>query len=85
MEKNILPTDEEINKAFENTNFGPAPHWHILKFSLLKVASGYHTGYTSQCILHELKLVNKTDAKPGLTKRGKYCLWEWFEKGYKDY
>ena len=81
--KKIIPTDEEIEKAFENTNFGPAPNWHTLKYSLLKVASGYHTGHTSQCILIELGLV--TPKLKTLTKRGKYCLWEWFEKGYKDY
>lgn len=84
-DKNIVPTDEEIDKAFENTNFGPAPKMHILKFSLLKVASGYHTGYTAQCILHELKLINQSGTKPNLSKRGRYCLWEWFQSGYKDY
>ena len=85
MKINIEPTNEEINKAFENTNFGPAPKMHTLKFSLLKVASGYHCGYTSQCTMNELGLVDKTTSAPILTERGKYCLWEWFQKGYHDF
>ena len=81
--KQVVPTKEEIDKSFENTNFGPAPNMHILKFSLLKIASGYHTGHTAQCILLELNLI--TPKCKVLTKRGKYCLWEWFDAGYRDY
>jgi len=83
-QKNIVPTKEEIEKVFKNTNFGPESNDYILKFSLLKIASGYHTGYTTQCILHELKLITQSGTKPSLTKRGKYCLWEWFCAGYRS-
>jgi len=81
--KNITPTESEIEAAFRGTNFGGEPNMHILKYSLLKVASGYHTGYTAQCIMHELKLVNKSTSKPSLTVRGKYYLWELFQGGYR--
>ena len=83
MRKEILLTKEEIEDVFNKTNFGPTPYEHIVKFSLLKIASGYSTGYTAQCCLLELGLVNP--ACKTLTKRGKYCLWEYFQKGYKDY
>lgn len=83
--KQTTPTEQEVDKAFENTNFGPVPKMHTLKFGLLKVASDYHNGHTAQCVLYELGLVGSSAEHQKLTARGRHCLWEWFESGYKDY
>ena len=83
MQDNIVPDVKEISEAFEGANFGKAPNIHILKFSLLKIASGYSTGYTIKIIMIEMGLVTK--GARNLTKLGKRCLWEWFSCGYNDY
>ena len=74
-------TNKEIEEIFENTNFGEAKPENIIKWSLLKIASGYATGYTAKVILQSLGLLSRAK-EPKLTKRGQYCLWEFFKSGY---
>lgn len=72
-------TDEELNVAFTNTNFGDRSMRDLIKFGLLKVACGYATGHTIKCIMQELGLIGKSHMKEGtLTKKGKEYLWECF-------
>jgi len=71
-------TPEEINSVWGSANFGPMPREDVIKYGLLKVASGYSQGYTSRSILKELGLV--TDKLGILTRRGKFCLYEYFGK-----
>jgi hypothetical protein len=68
-------TDEEINKAFGNANFGGLTPIEVVCQGLLKCASGYYQGYTSNKILLELKLVNE---RYKLTERGRKNLWLFF-------
>ena len=76
-------TDLEIKKVFEGTSFGSEKHEDTIKWSLLKIASGYATGYTAKCILQELKLLSRAKHS-SLTKRGQYCLFEYFRSGYGE-
>jgi hypothetical protein len=72
----VMVTSEEIDSVWGNADFGTMPRENVIKFGLLKVASGYSQGYTSRGILKELGLV--TDKLGMLTKRGKFCLYEYF-------
>ena len=78
---NFIPvTLEEIEKVWGRANFGDYLNNRkidVIKYSLLKWASGYSTGSTAFCILYDLKLIamNKT-----LTRRGKFQLWEFFKE-----
>ena len=78
-------TAEEINKAFENTNFGGGtPEGHV-KYGLLKVASGYTTGHTIKCILQELGLITKSLNHPlSLTKKGQEYFYEIFKEAQSE-
>lgn len=70
-------TDEQIKKAWGNANFGKEVNKRdVIKYSLLKYASGYVTGHTVYCILLELLLIN---IKEELTPRGKNYLYYSFE------
>lgn len=76
MKKEIkMVTIEEIDAVWGNSNFGTMSKEDVVKFGLLKCASGYHQGHTSQCILKELGLITE---KYNLTRRGRYCLYEFF-------
>jgi len=82
MENNIselekLISDEELNTAWGNANFGDTSKRDVVKNALLKCASGYHTGNTAKCIVAELGLVT---TKWTLTKLGKRYLYEAFSK-----
>jgi hypothetical protein len=71
-------TQNEINSVWGNANFGSCDKFDVVKYGLLKCASGYYQGHTSKMILMELNLISE-DYKP--TTRGKFCLWEWFSNG----
>jgi hypothetical protein len=73
-----MVTAEEIDAVWGNSNFGSMTRENVVRFGLLKCASGYYQGHTSKCILKELGLI--TDKTYKLTKRGKFCLWEYFGK-----
>lgn len=62
-------TDEVINAAFRNTNFGRDDFRTILAETVLKRAAGYHSGYTATFICFRLGLLGKHDrpTKLGLT------------------
>ena len=77
-DKPIIPTGEEINSVWGNANFGSAERIDIVKMGVLKCASGNKQSHTSQSIVTELGLITKSY---NLTRRGKKCLWEWFNDG----
>lgn len=68
-------TDEALIKAFGYSNFGDSSKRDVVRYALLKTASGYHNGHTAQCIINELGLTTK---KLSLTKKGKEYLYEAF-------
>lgn len=62
-------TQDQIEKAFENTNFGTNPnHKKIIIDTLLKLSVGFGTGRTAICICSELNLLtaNKKPNSKGL-------------------
>lgn len=65
-------TDDQVDKAFKNTNFGSAVPRELIQDSLLKTACGFHSGHTIECIVKELKLVT---TKRKLTKKGQNYLY----------
>jgi hypothetical protein len=69
----------EIEAVWGNANFGAegnANKMGVVKMGLLKCASGYHQGSTSRAICTALGLITE---KYNLTKRGRYCLYEFFK------
>jgi len=72
-------TQEQIDKAWGNANFGNNVNkLDIIKLGLLKCASGFYQGHTSLMIISELGLVTK---EYELTALGRACLWEWYRNG----
>ena len=76
-EKDII-SDEEITRVWENANFGSMSKRDVIGETLMKVASGYHSGHTAKCIVSELGLVQAS--KWELTKRGKAYLYAYYER-----
>lgn len=70
--ENII-TDKQLDDAWGNSNFGSISKRDVIKYTLLKCASGYHSGHTGKIICQELKLVYTNDWK--LTKKGKEYLY----------
>lgn len=62
-------TEEVINAAFENTNFGRDDFRTILAETVMKRAAGYHSGWTATTICTRLKLLGEQErpTKLGLT------------------
>ena len=63
-------TDEVINSAFGNTNFGRDDFRTILAETVLKRAAGYHSGWTATTICMRLGLLsekNQSATNLGLT------------------
>ncbi|WFF17808.1 hypothetical protein P5P93_24560 [Klebsiella pneumoniae] len=54
-------TDEVINAAFENTNFGRDDFRTILAETAMKRAAGYHSGWTATTICTRLKPLGKQE------------------------
>jgi hypothetical protein len=73
-----MVTAEEIDSVWGNANFGTMSREDVVKFGLLKCASGYYQGHTSKSILIALGLVTE---RYNVTRRGRYCLYEFFGKG----
>jgi hypothetical protein len=71
-----LVTDEELNRVHGNANFGDCSKRDVLRFGVLKCASGYHQGYTSKTICIEHGLITEKNYK--LTDRGRKYLWAAF-------
>jgi hypothetical protein len=74
-----LISEKTIEAVFGRANFGVMSKRSVIKYSLLKCASGYETGHTVKCILEELGLVNVSKWK--LTKSGKEYLFAAFSEG----
>lgn len=72
-------TDEIIEKAFENTNFGSMSKRDLVRYGLLKVACGYYNGHTLKRILIDLALINEKSLT--LTKEGKKYMYDAFSNG----
>jgi hypothetical protein len=71
----------EIDRVWGSADFGSiTSRLDVVRFGVLKCASGYYQGATSRRIITELGLINH-DYK--LTKLGRFCLWEWFSGGSK--
>lgn len=75
-----LVSDEQVAETFANTNFGPVHPRDMIAETLLKIASGYHSGSTAVACCVELGLMerHKKTNKPSLTKKGGYYLYEVF-------
>ena len=52
-------SDDELEAAFEGTNFGTRDHRQLLEISVLKKAVGYHCGHTITTIMRDLRLIGK--------------------------
>ena len=53
-----IVSDSEIDSAWGNANFGDEPKRSVLADTVLKIASGFHTGKFATEIAKELGLVN---------------------------
>jgi hypothetical protein len=74
-----LVTDKQIDLAWGNANFGGThSKREVIANTLLKCASGYHTGHTAKCIVEELGLVTQ---KWQLSQRGKRYLFAAYSGG----
>lgn len=75
-------SDEEIEQVHGNANFGPSlTKRDVVRFGVLKCASGYYQGNTSKLICVEHDLINTKKGKYELTSKGKEYLWEAFNRG----
>ena len=74
-----LVTEEELNKVWGNANFGSALKRDVIKYGILKRASGYHNGHTCDCILKELGLISEKTKEP--TAKGRDYMWSAFGAG----
>lgn len=77
---NTNVSDEEIEVAFQNTNFGddsPAFRRKLLEQGVLKRLVPYHSGWTLTCILHELGLMTKLG---NITSKGRKFLYAAFQE-----
>lgn len=70
-------SDEEIYKAFHNTNFGVDNHRKFLDMSVLKALVGYRCGHTITMIMIKLGLMTPNYF---VTKKAK----EYLQYAYRD-
>ena len=68
-------SDEEIERVHANANFGGMKKRTVVDQGVLKCASGYYQGSTSNAIIKEHGLVNE---KYELTPKGRAYLWAAF-------
>jgi hypothetical protein len=73
METNV--TDEEIEKAFTNTNFGNRDHRKLIEQGILKLQGGYISGHTLTVIMRELGLISE---KSNVLKKGRRFIFSAF-------
>lgn len=78
MKTDELISEDSIDSVWGSANFGSMSRRDIIRYSLLKCASGYYTGHTAKQILSELGLVTQ---KWTLTKLGKQYLFAAFSNG----
>jgi hypothetical protein len=75
MNVNEIITDEQIDIAWGNADFGTIYKRGVMERGLLQHMCGYKTGHTIKMILIELGLIN---SKGTPLKKGKEYLWEAF-------
>jgi len=75
-EKEIV-SDEDLDKAYGNANFGSTEKRDVIRYGVLKCVSGYYQGHTSTCIVTNLGLVDK---EYKITPKGRTYLWAAFGK-----
>ncbi|MBU7576474.1 MAG: hypothetical protein KAF40_00285 [Flavihumibacter sp.] len=63
-------TNEQIEKAFENTRFGTTDYRGLIQTALIHVAKGYSTGYTIAQVCNELELMSFDKDSRRLTDKG---------------
>lgn len=68
-------SDEEIERVHANANFGSMGKREVVNQGVLKCASGYSQGHTSNQIIKEHGLVTE---KYRLTRKGQRYLWAAF-------
>lgn len=68
-------SDDEIERVHANANFGSMDKRTVVNQGVLKCASGYYQGSTSNAIIKEHGLV---DDKYRLTPKGRAYLWAAF-------
>lgn len=77
LKNNFVTETEQLKKEMAElwgfADFGKITKTHVIKNGLLKCASGYSQGHTSETILKELKMINN---KYKLTKKGQFWLWK---------
>lgn len=71
-------SDEEIERVHAKASFGDMTKRDVVRFGVLKCASGYYQGHTSKTICMEHGLI---DENYSLTRRGKMYLWAAFSGG----
>lgn len=79
IKKPLMVTLEEVEAVWGNSDFGEDLNnnkMEVIKYALLKCASGYYQGHTSKSIARDLGLIS---CNYTLTKRGKFCLYEFFK------
>ena len=73
-----LVTDEQLEYAWGNADFGHNDKRGLIANTLLKSASGFSTGSTARHITVSLGL---TDSRFELTRLGRSYLWAAYSKG----
>lgn len=83
MKPEEIISDAEIDRVHANANFGSMPKREVVNQGVLKCASGYKQGSTSNQILVEHGLIqrrSKVTRDYRLTKKGRWYLWAAFSK-----
>lgn len=77
-----LVSDEEVESAFQNTNFGRTDFRGLLAQGCIKALAGWHQGHTITCILEELRLIswNRNADKIKVTDKGRHYIWLAFKR-----
>lgn len=72
-----LVTNEQMQDAFENTNFGHTDFRGLLAQGCIKALAGWQQGHTLTTILAELGLItwNKQAGKIKITAKGRHYIW----------
>ncbi|MEJ5039980.1 hypothetical protein LOY33_13215 [Pseudomonas sp. B21-036] len=77
-----LVSDEQMQSAFQGTNFGHTDYRGLLAQGCIKALAAWHQGHTLTCILQELRLIswNRQTDKIKVTAKGRHYIWLAFER-----
>lgn len=67
-----LVTDDELDRAWGNANFGGRTKREVVRLGTLKCLAGWHQGFTSKTICTELGLI---DSQYRVTAKGRAYIW----------